>query len=78
MASTNVGLVCGMPSTNVFVVIVPGTDAELDNPAWLTFGLASGVTDTSLVMVLMPRSQYSTSNAAAVQSFATAALGGGS
>lgn len=69
-----VGLVCGVNTKTVYVVIVPTDQSELNNPAWLTFGFTPfTITPEPLRMVLMPESQYNISNMAQVQAFATAA-----
>lgn len=73
----NVGLICGAITGNIYAIINPDDDSELDNPRWLLIqvGVQSDAPEREpVMMVRMPMASYMACNSHdQVQSFATTA-----
>lgn len=77
----NVGLICGAITGNIYAIINPDDDSELDNPRWLLIQVGVQSADGEppperepVMMVRMPMAGYMACNSHdQVQSFATTA-----
>lgn len=76
----NVGLICGAITGNIYAIINPDDDSELDNPRWLLIQVGVQSADgppperEPVMMVRMPMTNYMACNSHdQVQAFAATA-----